>query len=740
MVRISALRVSGDTAFALSALKNGVGRNEISKLLWSLAMNNLTRRAFLYSSVGATLGSAMSGHASLLHAASRGVPLAMVDAQNQSPLGIMPLPAHAVPGFGQFLVNESFGIAFQGHVEPRLERARQRFLDTLTRETGIPLSWGAQFNQPVFIVETATQSDPIQHLEEDESYHLEVTPTNVRLRAPNPLGVLHGLQTFLQLVRLTPQGFSVPAVTIDDKPRFPWRGFLIDVSRHFIPVGVIQRNLDGMEAVKLNVFHWHLSDDQGFRVESKKFPLLQEKGSNGEYYTQDQIREVVEYARDRGIRVVPEFDMPGHAASWFVGYPSLASGPGPYRIATHMGIHNPAMNPTKDSTYEFIDALIGEMVELFPDRYFHVGGDECNGKEWDANPEIQSYMREHHLATNAALQAHFTSRVQKLVAAHNKVMEGWDEVLQPGTPKDVVIQSWRGLASLAQTARVGNRGILSTPYYLNRYFSTSQYYLADPLGGEAATLTSQQQARILGGEAAIWGEYVSSENIDIRIWPYLAAIAERFWSPQELRDVDSMYDRLAILSAKLECYGLNIKADVNAMLQRMSGNADPVPLRVLSSVMQPPEKYLRWKLEGSLMAYTTLTPLNRMVDATPPESETARTFLKLAQKIATGTATPEQWQQAQQWLTLWRDNDARLQPIIAKSALMTELTPLSRDLNEVAVIGLKAMDYLKNNRTLTAEERQHNLEATRSAQQPHAGLRNMVAPAVEVLVQAARTM
>ncbi|MDR5730278.1 MAG: family 20 glycosylhydrolase, partial [Terriglobia bacterium] len=199
----------------------------------------------------------------------------------------MPLPAHAVQGQGQFKIDGNFGIVLQGYTEPRLLRARQRFLDTLSRETGIPLWRQTLFNQPDFIIQTAGPSDPVQQLGEDESYHLEVTPTQVRLTAPNPLGVLHGLQTFLQLVRTTPQGFSVPVVAIDDQPRFPWRGLMIDVSRHFIPIPVIENDLDGMEAVKLNVFHWHLSDDQGFRVESKKFPLLQEKGSDGLYYTQD---------------------------------------------------------------------------------------------------------------------------------------------------------------------------------------------------------------------------------------------------------------------------------------------------------------------------------------------------------------------------------------------------------------------------------------------------------------------
>src|SRR6202030_3637945 len=166
--------------------------------------------------------------------------------------------------------------------------------------------------------------------------------------------------------------FVVPAVVIEDKPRFSWRGLHLDVSRHWMPLEVVKRNLDGMAAVKLNVFHWHLSDDQGFRIESKRFPKLQEQGSDSHYYTQDQVRDVIAYARDRGIRVVPEFDMPGHATSWFVGYPQLATGKGPYEIVRKTGILLATMDPTKESTYSFLDGFIGEMAKLFPDNYFHI--------------------------------------------------------------------------------------------------------------------------------------------------------------------------------------------------------------------------------------------------------------------------------------------------------------------------------------------------------------------------------
>ena len=430
--------------------------------------------------------------------------------------------------------------------------------------------------------------------------------------------------------------------------------------------------------------------------------------------------------------------MPCHTTSWFVGYPEVASGKGPYQIAQQYGVLNAAMDPTKDATYKFLNTFIGEMADLFPDPYFHIGGDECNGKEWNANPQIQAFMHKHGIANDAALQAYFTAKVQKIVASHHKIMEGWDEVLQPETPKDVVIQSWRGLASLAQAARQGNRGMLSTPYYLNLDHPTSYYYLADPLGDQAASLNAEQKARILGGEACMWSEYVGPETINSQIWPYLAAIAERFWSPQNVQDVDSMYQRLAIVSRKLEYYGLNSKADVNVMLQRMSGDADPVPLKVLASVMQPPVGYERYDLEGG-PSYSTFTPLNRLVDAVSPESETGRRFNDLAKLIASGKATPEQWRQAREWLTLWRDNDARLQPLLVQSKITEELVPLSHNLNQVAVIGLQALDDLENNRAIDANTRSRNLAVLKTAAQPQAVLVDMVAPSVELLVQATKT-
>jgi len=647
----------------------------------------------------------------------------------QAPLSIMPLPAHATAGTGSFPISSTLRIAFEGYQEPRLDRARARFFANLTSKTGI-LFQPASAASAQFVIKTTGPSKPVQQLEEDESYHLDVTPTHVLLTAPNPLGVLHGLETFLQLVAITPQGFTVASVNIDDTPRFPWRGLMLDSGRHFMPLEVVRQTLDGMEAVKLNVFHWHLSEDQGFRIESKLYPLLQEKGSDGNFYTQAEVREILSYARDRGIRVIPEFDMPGHAIAWFVGYPELASGPGPYSIERQWGVFDPAMDPTRESTYTFLDKFLGEMTALFPDAYFHIGGDECNGKEWDRNPRIQQYMRDHHLKDDAALQAYFTGRVQQLVTRHGKITIGWDEVLQPETPKDVVIQSWRGQESLAQAAVRGNRGILSAGYYIDLGQPASEHYVVDPLSDAASKLTPEQQRNILGGEATMWSEFVTPENVASRIWPRTAAIAERLWSPQQVTDVDSMYRRLATVSNDLTATGQPYQSQSDQMLQRMIGDNDATALKVLASVVEPPKGYTR----ESLATYDSFTPLNHLVDTVPPESDAAHAFHQLAMRIASGKATPEDWRQARKSLTLWRDNDAALQPILPHSNLAAELAPVSHTLTQTATIGLAALDTLASHQPANTETRQQQLAFLKSAKAPQAILLDQIVPSVEILV------
>ena len=545
---------------------------------------------------------------------------------------------------------------------------------------------------------------------------------------------MRGLETFLQLVRTTDAGFAVPAVSIEDSPRFPWRGLMIDVGRHFIPLDVLKRNLDGMAAVKLNVFHWHLSENQGFRVESKKFPKLQEMGSDGLYYTQEEVRDLIAYARERGIRVVPEFDMPGHSTAWFVGYPELASGPGPYQIERQWGVFDPAMDPTREETYKFLDKFIGEMAGLFPDQFFHIGGDEVNGKEWDANPKIQAFMHAHGMKDNSDLQAYFNQRVQKIVAKHGKTMLGWDEILRPDLPKTIVIQSWRGPDSLARAAKQGYRGLLSSGYYVDLMWPAERHYATEPLSGAAANLTPEEQKRILGGEACMWSEYVSPENIDSRIWPRTAAIAERLWSPQDVRDVNSMYRRLAAVSVWLDGLGLTHNSSYVPMLRRIAGTDDIAALKVLADVVEPVKGYTRE--ETAPAPATSASPLNRAVDAVRPESSTARQFAEAVDGLVAGSARPGTEARVRDLLSHWRDNQIDLQPEFEKSLLLKEVAPLSQSLSALGAAGLAALDYLDRGEPAPAAWVTEQLALVEQAKKPQGQLLITVAPAVGRLIQA----
>ena len=655
-------------------------------------------------------------------------------------LNLMPIPANAQMGSGSLRIDAGFTVAFTGHTDARLTGAAERFVDRLAKQTGLLLATKlVNGTKATLVIRTDHDSKPVQELGEDESYVLDVTPSGASITAPTDLGALHGLQTFLQLVSVTPDGFAAPGVVIKDTPRFPWRGLMIDSGRHFIPLEVLRRNIDGMEAVKMNVFHWHLSENQGFRVESRKFPKLHEMGSNGLYYTQDEIRGLIAYARERGIRVVPEFDLPGHSTAWFVGHPELASGPGPFAIERKWGVFDPAFDPTNEKVYKFLDEFIGEMAKLFPDHFFHVGGDEVNGKQWDANPKIQEFIRTHNLKGNAGLQLYFNKRLQGIVSKHGKSMVGWDEVLDPTLPKDIVIQSWRGQASLAEAAKQGYRGILSNGYYLDLGWSAARHYAVDPMSDAAGNLSAEEKQRILGGESCMWSEYVNAENIDSRIWPRNAAIAERLWSPQEVRDPAWMYARMHVLSAQLEWLGLTHENYSARMLRRIAGPASSEEfraLRTLADVVEPVKDYARE--ETAAAPATSDTPLNRVVDAIPLESRTAREFGEMVDKyVAANCHDTTMAAQIRAQLILWRDNDAKLQPLMQRSFLVREVAGTSQDLAAVAAAGLAALDALEHGGNTDEGWKAQQGAVVLQAQKPKGQLLLMPAAAVQKLIDAA---
>ncbi len=656
-------------------------------------------------------------------------------AQSQSQLNLMPMPASVQPGSGQLPITPSFSVAVTGSHDASLDSAVQRFQTQLARQTGIPFrpKPGAA---PTLQIHADHGLQAVQQLGEDESYELTVVDSGARLSAPTTLGALRGLQTFLQLVQITPNGFAAPAVAIKDQPRFPWRGMLIDVSRHFIPIDVLKRNIDGMAAVKMNVLHWHLSDDQGFRVESKVFPKLAGMGSDGMFYTQDEIRDFIAYAHERGIRVMPEFDIPGHSRSWFLGYPELSSGSGPYTLEGGGPAYiYPIMDPTQESTYKFLEKFVAEMAKLFPDPYFHIGGDEVDGKQWDANPKIQAFIHAHGMKNNQDLQAYFNQRLQKIVARNHKTMVGWDEILHPDLPKTIIVQSWRGQESLAAAAKQGYSGLLSFGYYLDLMWPAARHYAVDPMADAAATLTPEEKSRILGGESCQWAEWVTPENIDSHIWPRNAAIAERLWSPQSVTDVASMYARMNAVSLNLEFLGLRHRSARPQMLHRMAGAADITALRVLADVVEPVKDYDRWSdAQGPIDFHA---PLTRMIDAVYPESVVARQFGDLVQTFAQGGYKDKAYEaQIRMWLATWRENDARLHPLLTQSYLLQEDVTLSQNLAALAAAGLQALDFIDKGQPAPDAWKTQQLAVIAQTKTRQADMLLMVVAPVQQLVEA----
>ncbi len=617
---------------------------------------------------------------------------------------LMPLPVQAVSAPGSLPVTASFRVA-TGGCGPMREAAL-RLEDRMRRQLGFS-SVFLPAPQAALTVECGQA--PV----EDESYRLDVLPGGARLTAPSPRGALRGMATFAQLIEPAGDGFAAGAIHIEDRPRFAWRGLMLDVSRHWMPLEVVLRNLDAMEAVKLNVFHWHLSDDQGFRVESKLFPKLQQLGSDGHFYTQQEVRQVVAHAAARGIRVIPEFDIPGHTTSWFVGYPELASAPGPYRIERRWGIFEPAMDPSRESTYRFLDAFFGEMAALFPDPYFHVGGDEVEDKQWKSSPAIQEFAKQHHLTTSVQLQTYFNQRVQALLQKHGKTMVGWDEVFAPGLAPGAVIQSWRGAESLAAAARQGFRGILSSGYYLDHLLPASEHYAVDPLAG----VPDEAASRILGGEACMWSEYASPETVDSRIWPRMAAIAERFWSPRNVTSVDSMYARAEAISRQLAWLGVRHRANYQPMLDRIGPGE---PLRVLADAVEA----LGITGRRDTRHYTSLIDLNRLVDAARPESEPVRR-LELAVRSGDFPALRTAF-------TEWAENQGRFQP-------PAELLPLSQNLSTLGATGLRGLSFLESGNPAPENWIAEQQQLVEKMSEPHAEVRLAAVRPVRLLLEKLRS-
>ena len=636
---------------------------------------------------------------------------------------LMPLPHSVTVEKETVPLTGPFAPHWSGCGSAPLHIAEQRLQADVKRETGVIGDFGASIPLIVSCRHAAGTFDA----RAGEAYRLTTDADGVRIDANGPTGVLRAFATLRQLVTLKGGAPALIAATIDDAPRFAWRGIMLDVARHFITIPTIERQIDAMERMKLNVLHLHLSDDQGFRVESRLYPRLTAANVDGESYTQDQVRALVAYAAARGILIVPEFDMPAHTAAIVRAYPQLGVR-SPGGIA---GQGDMALNPASPATYRFVKRLIREMAALFPGPYFHIGGDEVNDTVWASDPGIRTLMALEHLATKAAVQGYFEQRAIAAVKAAGKMPIGWEEIADAPVPSDVVVQAWQSSNATAKATAAGHPTIVSAGYYLNLLMPAAFHYAIDPLDLSAAGFTPAEAGRIrklnpilakiltdalvakplpplppeqrklvMGAEATLWGELVTDEMVDQQLWPRAAALAERFWSPATVRDTADMYRRLAIVQDELTIEGLNDRANQTRMALRLSpGDAAPV-LTLLDAVGPIRNMAHDHRILAALAGKMIAQPLNALADAAPVDSLVARAFNDKARRFAAGDRSLEPELRAQ--LTLWRDNDARFVAAAHGNAMLQPALSVSAQLKALAQSGLDALDAVDRAEPLSA--------------------------------------
>lgn len=423
-----------------------------------------------------------------------------------------------------------------------------------------------------------------------EGYALTITPERIELRGADRAGLFHGIQTLIQLLPPKGEETAVPCLSITDSPRFAWRGMHLDVCRHFFPVEFVKKYIDLLARYKMNRFHWHLTDDQGWRIEIKKNPKLTEVGARrsgsqvgpysrreydsipyGGFYTQDQIREVVEYAAARHITVVPEIEMPGHALAALASYPELGCSGGPYEVQKGWGVFDDVFCAGNDSTFIMLEGVLAEVMDLFPGEYIHVGGDECPKERWKTCPKCQARMKAESSKDEHELQSYFIQRIEKFVNAKGRKIIGWDEILEGGLAPNAAVMSWRGTEGGVAAAKSGHYAVMSPgsycyfdhyqgdpanePLAIGGYTTVQKVYSYEPIPEE---LKPEQAKYILGAQGNVWAEYIlTPEHVEYMAMPRMLALAEVLWTPKEKRDEMDFIRRLEAEFPRLEALKVN---------------------------------------------------------------------------------------------------------------------------------------------------------------------------------------
>ncbi len=510
-------------------------------------------------------------------------------------VAVIPKPASLEKTEGYFEINKSTVVAVENEDQARIARS---FFNDFHRVSG----WAPAVN-------VGQQGDIIFESDaslEAEAYSLSVLPEKIQVKAASGAGFFYALQTLKQLLPASFYGktlqpdvaWGVPAVTITDQPAFEWRGYMLDVSRHFFDKEQVKEVLDFMAESKLNRFHWHLADDQGWRVEIRSYPKLTEIGAwrmdynvtdetvynwfgrpkqkpgekptYGGFYTQDDIREIVAYAKERFIEVIPEIDMPGHAQATIAAYPEIGCVNAAPFVATGGVFRNNTYNPGKEETFVFAEKMLNEVMDLFPYQYVHIGGDECNKDQWKADPHAQRRMREEGLKNESELQSYFIKRIEKIINARGRTMIGWDEILEGGLAPNATVMSWRGEKGGIESIEKGHE-VIMTPNtycyidlkqghddlepnlgYSRLLLSTAYNYQVIP-----ASLTVEQGKLIKGIQANMWTESISEwSKLTYMTFPRLYAIAESGWTPHGIKNWDDFSDRLLEQFKRLDAQGV----------------------------------------------------------------------------------------------------------------------------------------------------------------------------------------
>ena len=430
-----------------------------------------------------------------------------------------------------------------------------------------------------------------QSIQNPEGYQLTVSDNGIRIAGSTDAGVFYGIQTLRKSIPATAQGMNVelPAATINDYPRFAYRGMMLDVSRHFFPVDSVKTYLDILALHNQNTFHWHLSDDQGWRIEIKKYPELTQIGSKrketvighnsgtydgkeyGGFYTQDQIRDVINYAAERHITIIPEIDMPGHQLAALATYPELGCTGGPYDVWGQWGVADDVICAGNEKSMQFLEDVLSEVIDLFPSEYIHVGGDEAGKSAWKKCPKCQALMKEKGMKNVDELQSYMIHRAEEFLNSKDRKLIGWDEILEGGLAPEATVMSWRGEDGGIKSARMGHDVVMTPgnymyldfyqadpktqPYAIGGYTPIKKVYSYDPV--PADSLTAEECRHILGVQANTWTEYIQTpEHLEYMMFPRALAVAEIGWTPQELRTWEDFKPRMNAHISKLQGMGI----------------------------------------------------------------------------------------------------------------------------------------------------------------------------------------